>query len=346
MRFESRATRFFLVAVAALLLAGPSFAKKGTPQDLVVALSNDDGWDAEGIQAMKDALVARGHTVVLAGPEGEQSGSSAVIDLLPADPILDLITVTKERDDEGALEYSVSSVFDPGNGAEPATSAMIAVGIVREINGGSPPDLVLMGINDGANLGAVTQISGTVGGTIHAISAFANDSVPGIGVSTDVPEGASPAEASAHFAAVADFVVDFIDHLQVKPPGGHKASDGLLPQGVGLKIDYPPLPPSQVKGVKLSVQGRVAVIPQLGQPFPLTLQYGCAGACSQLAVGASLTGGIIGAVPPVAEDVRNSDLENFQAGYITVVPIRADYTADRPSRVKFNPTVNTFDLDD
>lgn len=346
MRFESRATRFLLVAAAALLLAGPSFANGGTPQDLVIALSNDDGWDAEGIQAMKDALVARGHTVVLAGPEGEQSGSSAVIDFFPADQ--PVITVTKERDlaDDGALEYSVSSLFDPGNGAEPATSAMIGVGIVREINAGSPPDLVLMGINDGANLGAVTQISGTVGGTIHAISAFANDSVPGIGVSTDVPAGASPAEAAAHFAAVADFVVDFIDHLQVKPPGDHKASDGLLPQGVGLKIDYPPLPPEEVQGVKLSVQGRVAVIPQLGAPFPLTLQYGCAGACSQLPVGDSLNGGIIGAVPPEAQDVTNSDLQNFQAGYITVVPIRADYTADRPSWVKFNPTVNTFDGED
>lgn len=332
--------RILFLSACFALLGAPSFAEGGAVRDLVIALSNDDGWSAEGIQAMKHALVARGHTVVLAAPAGEQSGSSAVIDFFPADPNLGLLTVTKERDDQGALEYSVSSVFDP-NGAEPATSAMIAVGIVREINAGSPPDLVLMGINDGANVGAVTQISGTVGGTVHAISAFANDSIPGIGVSTNVPNGATPEQAAAHFDAVADFVVEFIDHLQVMPPGDHDASLGLLPEGVGLKIDYPALAPGEVKGVKLSVQGRLAVIPQLA-PIPLTLRYGCAGPCSQIPVGDSLTGGIVAAVPPSAQDVANSDLQDLQAGYITVVPIEADYTAGQPTWAKFNPTVNTF----
>jgi len=344
MKHHIKTTSILFVVACFALLGGPSFAGGGEARDLVIALSNDDGCSGEGIQAMKHALVTRGHTVVLAGPLGEQSGSSAVIDFLPAN--IPLLTVTKERDDEGALEYSVSSVFDPSNGAEPATSAMIAVGITREINGGSPPDLVLMGINDGANVGALTQISGTVGGTIHAISAFANDSVPGIGVSTNVPDGATPEEAAAHFDAVADFVVEFIDHLQVMPPGGHDASLGLLPEGVGLKIDYPALSPSEIAGVKLSVQGRLAVIPQLGAPFPLTLQYGCAGPCSLLPVGDSLTGGIIGAVPPNAQDVGNSDLENFEAGYITIVPIEADYTAAHPTWSKFNSTVNTFGNDE
>jgi hypothetical protein len=76
------------------------------------------------------------------------------------------------------------------------------------------------------------------------------------------------------------------------------------------------------------------------------LQYGCAGPCSLLPVWGSLSGGLIGAVPPTAEDVRNSKQKNFETGYITVVPIQADYTAEHRSWVKFGSTVNTFQLED
>ena len=206
---------------------------------------------------------------------------------------------------------------------------------------GGQPDLVLMGINDGANVGAVTQISGTVGGTIHAISSFANGLVPAIAISTDVPDDATDPEQSAHFEQVADFVVDFLDHLQ-EGAGVLHAGDGLLPPGVGLNINYPPLAPEAIQGVKLSVQGRVALIPQVGIPVPVSLLYGCAGTCSALPVGGQLAAGIIGADPNFEPDVANSDLTNFQAGYITVVPIEADYTAGKATWAKFHPLVNTF----
>jgi len=327
--------------LTAAVLAGASSAA-----NLTIALSNDDGWSAEGIQALKQALVDDGNTVVLAGPKGNQSGSSAVIDLVPPflpppAPPLQTLTVTKQNQAPGLFEFSVDSLFDPSNGAEPATSAMIAVGIVREITQGGQPDLVLMGINDGANLGALTQISGTIGGTIHAISSFANGRVPAIAISTDVPEGATEAERSAHFAQVADFTVAFLHHLQEKSGVLH-SEDGLLPPGIGLNINYPPLAPEDVQGVKLSVQGRLAVITSLGIPFPVSLQYGCAGACSALPVGGQLAAGIIGADPNLEPDVADSDLTDFQAGYITVVPIEADYTAGQATWAKFHALVNTF----
>ncbi len=197
---------------AALVLCAASLFTLSLASDsaaLVVALSNDDGWDAPGIQAMKTALEGAGHTVTLAGPLDEQSGSSAAINA-----VSDLV-VKKES----ANEYSVA--LDGGTeGAEPATSALIAIGIAKEANGGVAPDLLVSGINAGANIGAATQLSGTVGGTIVAIANGLNGSVPAIGISTDEPcdEDDPPggdlpacvAANAAHYADVAGFTSDFI----------------------------------------------------------------------------------------------------------------------------------------
>jgi len=62
--------RLFTILVCTLMFSNSASA-------LVVALSNDDCWDAPGIQAMRAALASAGHTVTLAGPLDEQSGSSA-----------------------------------------------------------------------------------------------------------------------------------------------------------------------------------------------------------------------------------------------------------------------------
>ena len=61
------ALKLCLALLLTLSLAGESTA-------LVVALSNDDGWDSPGITAMKSALEGAGHSVTLAAPLDEQSG--------------------------------------------------------------------------------------------------------------------------------------------------------------------------------------------------------------------------------------------------------------------------------
>jgi 5'-nucleotidase len=117
-------------------IAGPASA-------LNVALSNDDGWDAPGIQTMKVALESAGHTVTLAGPLDEQSGSSA------ANNFVSDLVVKKEA----VNEYSVA-LAGGTEGAEPATAALIAIGIAKDANGGVAPDLLVSGINAGANIGS------------------------------------------------------------------------------------------------------------------------------------------------------------------------------------------------
>jgi 5'-nucleotidase len=296
---------------AAVLLCAPSIGLA-----LDIALTNDDGWDSIGIQAVKRALVNAGHTVTLAAPLDEQSGSSAAINLSG-------LLIRKERDDDGALEYSVS--VDGGSaGAEPATSSLVAIDISRQ-RAGRLPDLLVSGINDGANIGAFTQISGTVGASIVALSSTFNGSVPAIAISTDsICSDATPecdARNEAHFERVADFLVGVIDRLERKP-GILRREAGLLPIGIGLNINYPPV--DAPLGVVIAQQGRTASI----GGATLTLGLGCYGPCATLPVGASLPGGITGVAPDLTPEVRNADTEAFSEGYITVVPITADYTID------------------
>jgi 5'-nucleotidase len=302
---------------------------------LVVALSNDDGWDAPGIQAMKDALEVAGHTVTLAGPLDEQSGSSAAVDFFSN------LAIKKESPNE----YSVA-LAGGTEGAEPATSALIAIGIAKDANGGVAPDLLVSGINAGANIGATTQVSGTVGGAILALANGLNGSVPAIAISTDEPcdednppGGDLPAcvtENAAHYTNVASFLVDFIAHLETKP-GFLSKEPGLLPAGVGLNINYPPLPPEDIMGVSLNTQGRLLVIGGV----PLAVDFVCF-ACAVISVGGTSPGGIGGAGFDPTPDVADSDATAFIAGFITVVPIEADYTAGRDS--PFQSVLSSFDF--
>ena len=41
-----------------------------------ILLSNDDGYQADGIRILEEVLVSHGHTVYISAPEGEQSGKS------------------------------------------------------------------------------------------------------------------------------------------------------------------------------------------------------------------------------------------------------------------------------
>ncbi len=316
-----------------------SLALATSASALNIALSNDDGWNAPGIQALESALASRGHMVTLAAPLDQQSGSSAAIDI--AIPPENFLIIKREASNQ----YSVAKQSGT-EGAEPATSALMAIGISTEANGVAP-DLLVTGINSGANIGSATQISGTVGGTIAGLANGFNGSVPAIAISTDEPcdeEEAEPgdleacqAENAAHYAEVADFTADFIAHLETKP-GFLGSVAGLLPQGVGLNINYPPLPRAAVAGVKLSQQGRVFT----SGGIPLNLRFLCFFGCTTIPEGEITFGGIGAADFDPTEDVANSDAANFNAGYITVVPIEPDYTATNSS--SFNSVIENFEF--
>lgn len=312
---------------AALTAAGLFIAVSPVVSALDIALTNDEGWDTIGIQAVKKALVLGGHTVTLVGTVDDESARSASLDLSrpsKAEISLQDLVITKKRDDDGALEYSVALEGTGGTeSAAPATIALLAIDIARE-RGNRLPDLLVSGINDEANLGAVLQISSTVGASIVALGSTFNGSVPAIAISTDpICSGDTDdcaTRTEAHYARVADFLVSLIDHLHTKP-GILRKEAGLLPLGIGLNVNYPPV--EVPNGVVVVRQGRTA---SLGGP-PVTLTIGCEESCKNLGIGAS-TSGELTFVPDLTLERRDSDTEAFAQGYITITPIAADYTND------------------
>jgi 5'-nucleotidase len=308
-------------AIHALCATGAILLPVSGVHALDIALTNDDGWSSRGVQAMKAALVDAGHRVTLAAPLNEQSGSSAAINTGG-------LLIRKERDDDGALEFSVA-VTGGTDGAEPATSSLLAIDIARQ-RSGHLPDLLVSGINAGANIGAFTQVSGTVGAAIVAISSTFNGAVPAIAISTDAICSASTPECDTandqHFGRVARFVVNLIAQLEQK--SGPLANEpGLLPQGLGLNINYPPM--EMPVGVKIAQQGRTAAFGGATS----TLNIGCYGPCAIVPVGTTIPGGITGIAPDGTPEVRNADTTAFVQGYVTIVPIEANYTADPAERL-------------
>ncbi len=209
----------------ALPLTEASVAIAADPAPLKILLTNDDGWDAVGIQTMKDALTAAGHDVTLVAPASNRSGSSAAL-------TLDFVNVTQQSTNEYAVDGS------------PATCALLGLSAILD----EPADLLVSGTNKGANVGPSTPFSGTVGATIAAISDVGGR-VPAIAFSTKPPVDDEEDPAfTEHFENVAAFAVGLIAHLQSTP-------GPLLPKRLALNVNYPSLSPEEILGVTINVSG-------------------------------------------------------------------------------------------
>jgi 5'-nucleotidase len=132
-------------------------------------VTNDDGISSPGLLWLAAMAADAGFEVIIAAPAFESSGSSASIAAAESDG---KIVMERRRLDglEGVPAYAVK--------APPALITLIA----GHGAFGTPPDLVLSGINRGANVGRAILHSGTVGA---ALTAGVNGA-RGIAVSLDV----------------------------------------------------------------------------------------------------------------------------------------------------------------
>lgn len=132
-----------------------------------VLVTNDDGIHASGLRWLAKAALAEGCEVIVAAPDYEASGSSAALTAIYRERRL---AVTRVDWDLPVEAYSVQ--------ASPGYVVMLAV--IGTF--GRRPDVVLSGINKGANTGHVVLHSGTVGAALTA----ANHGIPAMAVSMDV----------------------------------------------------------------------------------------------------------------------------------------------------------------
>ena len=110
-----------------------------------VLLTNDDGVDAPGLKVMEHIARELAREVWIVAPDHDQSGMSHAVSLHHPLRVLKL----------GERRFGVSGT--PGD---------CAIMGVCHLMGGARPDLILSGVNRGANLGMETVFSGTVGGAM------------------------------------------------------------------------------------------------------------------------------------------------------------------------------------
>jgi 5'-nucleotidase len=234
-----------------------------------VLVTNDDGIDSPGIRWLARAAAQAGRDVVVAAPDTEYSGMSAALTAVQEGGRV----VAKRRDLDGRAAYAVA--------ASPAWIVLMA------INGafGERPDVVLSGVNRGANAGRAVLHSGTVGAALTA----AAGGVRAMAVSLDVPDAA---DGSRHWATAAGIALDLLPVLT--------AADA----GTVLNVNAPDLPRGRLRGV------RRATLARFGR--------------TRMAIVESDEGFIRTSVEASDEEREaGSDLALLSAGYASVTPVRA-----------------------
>ncbi len=190
-----------------------------TDERPLILLTNDDGVHAEGLRHLYMVAEKLGEPRVVA-PEAEQSAVGHSITLY--DPIK-------------AREVSKNGVvYGYGISGTPADSVKLALHALLPRR----PDLVISGINNGANLGINVLYSGTVSAATEA----AILGVPSLAVSIDKQKEPPFQWALSHVETLARWVLDH-----------------GLPYGVALNVNIPALPPHQIRGFKLTRQGLLKI---------------------------------------------------------------------------------------
>jgi len=192
-----------------------------------ILLSNDDGLTAN-VRALRAALIAAGHEVVMSVPCRNQSGTGGSFSFYA--PIGALTTACLN----GAAPVGAPGV-GPIAGLEysyyvegtPVASLMYGLDIAAQARWGGAPDLVISGPNEGQNAGmAVNFRSGTVANAQYALGR----GIPAIAVSADANTRNNPVLAEE----VAAITVKLLSKLEKR---SHKR--GLLPDGLGLNVNIP-----------------------------------------------------------------------------------------------------------
>jgi 5'-nucleotidase len=123
-----------------------------------ILLTNDDGIHAPGLAALERIARQITDDVWICAPNAERSGASRALTL--AEPVR-------------VRKYDERRFSTTGT---PTDCVMLAI---HDLLGGDKPDLVLSGVNRGANLAEDVTMSGTVAGAIEAMAL----GVPGIALS-------------------------------------------------------------------------------------------------------------------------------------------------------------------
>lgn len=241
-----------------------------------ILVTNDDGIHAPGF-AVLEAIAARlSDDIWAVAPAEEQSGAGHSLTLTRP--------IRMRR--HGDRRYSVSGT--------PTDAVMMALAHIMKDN---PPDLILSGVNRGANLAEDVTYSGTVSaameGALAGVRSIALSQVYAReGMGDTVPFAAADAWAE-----------------KVLRP----LIDTPMPPATLVNVNFPALPPEEVKGIRVCRQGirdygRLRIIERTD---PRGYRYYW-----------------FGLAPTVETPGHQTDLEVVADGYVAVTPLYLDLTHD------------------
>ncbi len=240
-----------------------------------ILICNDDGYQAPGIVALYEALKTVADVEVVA-PEINNSAKSNALTL--HSPL---------------YVHTAANGFRFVNGT-PADCVHIALtGLL-----GYRPDLVVSGINNGANMGDDTIYSGTVGAAMEGYLF----GIPALAFS-QTEKGWAHIEVAARRAR--ELVMQLAASLEVLPDGQMPTQAPWL-----LNVNIPNLPDEQIKGVKVARLGRrhaaERVITQTS-PRGETMYW-------------------IGSAGPAKDEGEGTDFHAAQQGFMAITPLQVDLT--------------------
>lgn len=247
-----------------------------------ILITNDDGINAPGLEVLAEIAAE------LAGPRGE------------------VWTVAPAFEQSGVahcISYShptmVARLADRRYAAE-GSPADCVLAAIADVMARTPPDLVLSGVNRGNNSGENVMYSGTVGGAMEA----ALQGLPAIALSQylgpETADLADPFEAARRHGT--SVIRRLLDH-------GDWTSDPDF--RLFYNVNFPPLPASAVRGIRVAPQGR-----REGTRFGVVPYTAPNGRRFMWVAGGSQQ----------APARAGSDVAVNMDGFISVTPMRADLT--------------------
>jgi 5'-nucleotidase len=241
-----------------------------------ILLTNDDGINARGLDLLETIAQRFSDDIWVVAPTEEQSGAGHSLTLTRP--------VRVRRHDN--RRFSVTGT--------PTDAVMMALAHIMK---DSPPDLILSGINRGANLAEDCTYSGTVSaameGALAGVRSIAlSQAYSREGMGDTVPFAAAEAWAEKALAPLVD--------MDMAP-------------GSLINVNFPALPPEQVKGVRVCRQGirdygRLRLV-ERQDPRGYTYFW-------------------FGLGPVVETPGHSTDLEVIADGYVSVTPLHLDLTHD------------------
>jgi 5'-nucleotidase len=230
-----------------------------------ILLSNDDGYFAPGLERLAADLAPHADITVVA-PERDRSGASNSLTL-----------------DRPLTVRRAPSGFLFVNGTPTDCVHLAVTGLLDEL-----PDMVISGINHGANMGDDTIYSGTVAAATEGYLL----GIPSIAVSLTSKTG-------HHFDTAAKVVVDLISRHRRKPSGAWL-----------LNVNVPDVPAADIKGVRVTRLGKrhkAESVVKTETPRGETCYW-------------------VGAAGAAADAGEGTDFHAVGLGFVSVTPLQVDLT--------------------